>query len=203
MKTIYNVYEGLLNGMEDILDGGDAIADDMHKLHYNFAYLSNLPWHNKSNIAGGMRGLYRKYFIKKVPTLKTDRHSTLQKLFDHPDRIHTYNRLDTGGDYLAAYLLQVELDDLVQDYDFFNNKNDIQFLEKKLNDHLAKILNDEGKNNLRLYVERRFHGENPRILTVTLKSNDKTDFKPNNYGHGCPDMTIIPLNFTEGQYYYR
>ena len=193
------MYEGLLSGQDSIMSQGDKITDDMHKLQYNFAFLSNLPLTNKSYIVGGMRGIYKKYFNKNVPTLKTNRHATLQTLYNHPEAIHIYNRLDLDNDYLASYLLQIDLDDFVGDYDFFENKNDKKYLEDKLNEHLAKILNNDGKNNLKLYIENNFHGGKQKILTISLYSKNKDDFKPSKPRFATNEL--IKFNYTEGQYY--
>lgn len=193
------IEEGLLSGQDRIISSGNKIVDDMHKLQYNFAFLSNLPWYNKSYIVGGMRGIYKKYFNKNVPTLKTNRHATLQTLYDHPEAIHTYNKLDPDNDYLATYLLQIDLDKIADDYDFIENKNDRIYLEKLLNDHLAKILNDNGKNNLKLCIESNFHGGKPRILTIALYSKNKDDFKPSKPRFASNEL--IKFNYTEGQYY--
>ena len=193
------ILEGLLSGQDATLANGDDLIDDMHKLQYNFAFLSNLPLTSKSYIVGGMRGIYKRYFNKNVPTLKTNRHATLQTLYGHPEAIHTYNKLDLDNDYLATYLLQVDLDKIVGDYDFFNDKNDIEYLEEKLNERLAKILNDDGKNNLKLFIENNFHGGKQRILTISLCSKNKDDFKPSKPKFASNEL--IKFNYTEGQYY--
>lgn len=201
MKNLIEyIEEGLLSGQDTTISRGDALVEDMYKLQYNFAYLSNIPWHNKNSIVGGMRGIYKKYFIKNVPTLKTDRHSTLQSLADNPERIHTYNKLDVDGDYLAAYLLQVELDKPIEQYDFFDSIKDKHYLEDKLNEHLSKILNDEGKKYLKIYLDEYFRGGSQKILTIMIDTDDKSDFKSNKF---YVSMTIIKFNYTEGQYYYR
>ena len=204
MKSIYNIYEASILDIDGSFEEGDKISEDMFKFQWRYAYLSNLPWNNKSTISGGMRKIYKKYFNKSVPTLFTDRHSTLETLLKKPERKHKLNKLDIDGDYLATYLLQVELDKLVSQYDFFNNSNDIQYLENKLQEHLNKILNDEGKENLKVSIHQYYRGGSTRILSVYIAA-PRTDFKPNTALTSIPykGIKLIGFNFTEGQYYYK
>ena len=215
IKSLYNYLKesilsnklneaSILGDIEDTIEDGNKISEDMFKLQWEYAYLNNLPWNNKSAISGGMRGIYRKYFNKSVPTIFTDRHSTLKTLLKNPKRKHKLNRLDIGGDYLATYLLQVELDKLVSQYDFFNNSNDIQYLENKLQEHLNKILNNEGKENLKVSIHQYYRGGSTRILSVYITA-PRTDFKPNVALTSVPykGIKLIGFNFTEGQYYYK
>lgn len=216
MKSIYNIcnenitnslhslYEASILDIDGTIEDGDKLSEDMYKFHWGYAYLSNLPWNNKSTISGGMRKIYKKYFNKSVPTLFTDRHSTLETLISNPKRRHKYNKLDIDGDYLAAYLLQAELDKFVSQYDFFNNSNDRQYLENKLQEHLNKILNDEGKENLKVSVHQYYRGDSTRILSVYIAA-PRIDFKPNTALTSIPykGIKLIGFNFTEGQYYYK
>ena len=200
MKTIYNIYEGLLGGMEDTLKQGDEITEDMLKLHWEYAYLNNLPQTNHKVIAGGMRGIYRKYFNKSVPELFTDRHSTLETLLSKPERKHKLKKLDTDGDYIASYLLQCELDNLVDTYDFTSNKSDIEYLTEKITEHMHKILNEDGKKSLRFVIKQYFRGGKLPILSIAMESISDKDFKPNAARYS---KEIMCFNFTKGQYYYK
>ena len=198
------ISEASLLDIEDTIEDGDKISEDMFKLQWGYAYLNNLPWNNKSAISGGMRKIYRKYFNKSVPTLFTDRHSTLETLLKKPERKHKLDKLDIDGDYLASYLLQVELDKLVSKYDFISNKSDMQYLENKLQEHLNKILNDEGKENLKVSIHQYYRGDSTRILSVYIVA-PRDDFKPYVALTTIPykGVKLIGFNFTEGQYYYK
>ena len=197
------IEEGLLKGQDRTISSGNKIADDMHKLHYGYAYMNNLPWDEKRYIAGGMRGIYKKYFISSVPALKTNIHSILPAHNGNLKSIYiTYNKLDLNGDYLAAYILQVELDDIIESYDFIDNKNDGKYLEKKLNDHLAKILNKDGKENLELRITE-VHGracpsDALKVLTVSLCSKNEDDFKPGRPWYMKGGNILLPLKFVKG-----
>ena len=200
MKSIYKVYEAsLLGDIEDTLEYGDAIKEDMYKFQWEYAYLSNCPDRNRNVIKGGMRNIYKRYFKKSVPKLETDRHSTLQNLYKHPERKHVLNRLDTDGDYIASYMLQCEFDQFADFYDFTHR--DKKYLEKVMTEHMSKILTDEGKEKLRFIVEEYFTGGHQPIITIDMITTDPaTDFKPNVPRHG---NLITRFNFTKGQYYYK
>lgn len=65
MKSIYKVYEAsLLGDIEDTLEYGDTIKEDMYKFQWEYAYLSNLPDRNRNVIRGGMRSIYKRYILK-------------------------------------------------------------------------------------------------------------------------------------------
>lgn len=200
MKSIYNVYEAsLLGDIEDTLEYGDTIKEDMYKFQWEYAYLSNLPNRNRNVIKGGMRSIYRRYFKNSVPKLETDRHSTLQTLLKYPERKHLLNKLDTDGDYIASYMLQCKFDKFADFYDFTNR--DKKYLEKTITEHMGKILTDEGKEKLRFTVEEYFTGGHQPIITINMITTDPaTDFKPYvpRYGN-----FIMSFNFTKGQYYYK
>ena len=204
MKSIYNVYEAsLLGDIEDTLEYGDVVKEDMYKFQWEYAYLSNLPDRNLRAVKGGMREIYRKYFIKNVPKLETDRYSTLQTLIKYPERKHILNKLDTDGDYIASYMLQCKFDRFVDFYDFTNESNK-KYLEKVITEHMSKILNDVGKRNLVFNVEQYFHGGNQKIITIIMSTTDKNDFKPNVPRYNTKYYTeIMKFNFTKGQYYYK
>jgi hypothetical protein len=186
--------------MENTLKQGDEITEDMFKLQWGYAYLNNLPTRNDKAIAGGMRGIYRKYFNKSVPELFTDRHSTLETLLKNPERKHKLNKLDTDGDYIASYLLQCELDNLVYTYDFVSNKSDIEYLTEKITEHMHKILNNDGKKSLRFIVKQYYRGGKLPILSIAMETIHDSDFKPNVPRHS---KEIMCFNFTKGQYYYK
>lgn len=212
MKTIYNIYnenitnslyslyEGILSDIEDTIDDADKFVDNIYKLHWGYAYLSNIPNRNASAIIGGMRGIYKKYFIKSVPKLETDRHSILPELFKHPERKHILNKLDTDGDYIASYMLQCKLDKPIDEYDFKNNEKDRSYLEEKITSHMHNILNDEGKRCLKFKVRMAYKGGNHRIISIAMEAIYGSDFKPNASRY-CND--IMCFNFTNGQYYYN
>lgn len=199
-QLIEYIEEGLLAGMEDTLKQGDEITEDMFKLHWEYAYLNNLPNKNDKAIVGGMRGIYRKYFNRSVPELFTDRHSTLETLLKKPERKHKLNKLDTDGDYIASYLLQCEFDNLVNSYDFVSNKSYIEYLTEKITKHMHKILNDDGKKSLRFVIKQYFRGGRLPILSIAMETIHDSDFKPN-----VPRFSkeIMCFNFTKGQYYYK
>lgn len=213
MKTIYNIcnknitnslyslYEGVLSDIKDTLDDADKSVDNLCKLHWGYAYLSNLPNRNASAIIGGMRGIYKKYFIKSVPKLETDRHSILPELFKHPERKHILNKLDVDGDYIASYMLQCEFDKPTDMYDFVNNEKDKRYLEETITSHMHKILNDEGKRCLKFKVKRMFKGgTHGGIISIAMETIYGSDFKLNASRY-CDD--IMCFNFTNGQYYYN
>lgn len=200
MKSIYNVYEAsLLGDIEDTLEYGDNIKEDMYKFQWEYAYLSNLPDRNRGVIKGGMRSIYRRYFKNSVPKLETDRHSTLQTLIKYPERKHLLSKLDTDGDYIASYMLQCEFDKFADFYDF--RYRDKKYLEKTITEHMSKILTNEGKEKLRFTVAEYFTGCQQPIITISMITTDPiTDFKPNLPRHG---NVIMRFNFTKGQYYYK
>lgn len=194
-----SLYESILSDIDDTISDADRNIDDMYKLHYNYAYLSNLPSHNIKAIKGGMRGIYKRYFSNAVPKLETDRHSTLSELYKHPERKHVLNKLDTDGDYIASYMLQCELDKFASEYDFAK-ESDRQYLEKKITSHMNKILNNEGQKKLRFHVEKYYFGGAQQIFTIAMYSTDENDFKPNTSRY---DKELMKFNFTKGEYYYR
>ena len=200
MKTLKDILEAsLLGDIEDTLEYGDNIKEDMYKFQWDYAYLSNLPDRNRNVIKGGMRSIYKRYFKNSVPKLETDRHSTLQTLHKHPERKHVLSKLDTDGDYIASYMLQCEFDQFADFYDFTNR--DRKYLEKIITEHMGKILTNEGKEKLRFTVEELFAGGHQPIITINMITTDPvTDFKPNipRYGN-----FIMSFNFTKGQYYYK
>lgn len=200
MKSIYKVYEAsLLGDIEDTLEYGDTIKEDMYKFQWEYAYLSNLPDRNRDVIKGGMRSIYKRYFKNSIPKLETDRHSTLQTLYKHPERKHILNKLDTDGDYIASYMLQCEFDQFTDFYDFIYR--DKKYLEKTITEHMGKILTNEGKEKLRFTVQEHFTGGRQTIITISMITTDPvTDFKPNRPRLG---NTIMEFNFTKGQYYYK
>lgn len=199
MKSIYNIYEASILDIDGTIEDGDKLSEDMFKLQWEYAYLSNLPDRNRNVIRGGMRSIYRRYFKNSVPKLETDRHSTLQTLHKHPERKHVLNKLDTDGDYIASYMLQCEFDKLADFYDF--RYRDKKYLEKTITEHMSKILTNEGKEKLIFNVKEYFHGGKLPIITIEMITTDPvTDFKPNVPRHG---NTIMSFNFTKGQYYYK
>ena len=201
MKNIIDIYEAsILGDIEDTIEDGDKISEDMFKLQWGYAYLNNLPNKNEKAIAGGMRGIYRKYFNRSVPELFTDRHSTLETLLKKPERKNKLNKLDIDGDYIASYLLQCELDKLVNNYDFVSNKSDIEYLTEKITEHMHKILNNDGKKSLRFIVKQYYRGGNLPIISIAMESISDNDFKPNVPRH---NKEIMCFNFTKGQYYYK
>ena len=94
--------ESLLSDIEDTLNVGDVTADEMCKLNYRLQYFNT---HSCKAIRGGRSKLVEKYFNKSVPTLFTDRHSTLETLLKKPERKHKLNKLDIDGDYLAILMI--------------------------------------------------------------------------------------------------
>jgi hypothetical protein len=194
-----SLYESILSDIDDTISDADKNIDDMYKLHYNYAYLSNLQSLNVKAIKGGMRGIYKRYFNNAVPKLETDRHSILPELHKHPERKHVLSKLDTDGDYIASYMLQCELDKFASEYDF-TNESDKQYLEKKITSHMNKILNSDGQKKLQFKVEKYFSGGTKQIITIVMYSTDKNDFKPNIPRY---DREIMKFNFTKGEYYYR
>ena len=147
-NSLHSLYESsLLGDIEDTLEYGDTIKEDMYKFQWEYAYLSNCPNRNRNIIRGGMRSIYKRYFKNSVPKLETDRHSTLQNLYKHPERKHILNKLDTDGDYIASYMLQCEFDKFADFYDF--RYRDKKYLEKTITEHMSKILTNEGKEKLR------------------------------------------------------
>lgn len=194
-----SLYESILSDIDDTISDADRNIDDMYKLHYNYAYLSNLQSLNVKAIKGGMRGIYKRYFNNAVPKLETDRHSILPELHKHPERKHVLRKLDTDGDYIASYMLQCELDKFASEYDF-TNESDKQYLEKKITSHMNKILNSDGQKKLQFKVEKYFSGGPKQIITIVMYSTDENDFKPNIPRY---DREIMKFNFTKGEYYYR
>ena len=167
---------------------------------FKYAYLNNLPSPNLKAIKGGMRGIYKKYFVKSIPELNTDRHSILPELYKHPERKHTLNKLDVDGDYLASYTLQVKLDKFVNEYNFEKNFRDIYYLKEQLEQHFSKILNDSGKTNLYINVGKYHNITHQNKLYISICTKDSADFKPNTPHNG---MELMRFNFTDGQYYYN
>ena len=200
MKSIYNIYEASILDIEGTFEEGDNVSEDMFKMHWGYAYLNNLPNKNDKAIVGGMRGIYRKYFNRSVPELFTDRHSTLETLLKNPERKHKLNKLDTDGDYIATYLLQCELDKLVNNYDFVSNKSDIEYLAEKITEHMHNILNNDGKTSLRFIVKQYYRGGNLPIISIAMETLHDSDFKPNVPRHS---KEIMCFNFTKGHYYYK
>jgi hypothetical protein len=205
MKTIYNIYEGILDNIDIAIDKADRTIKDIRKMQSEYAYLNNLPNLVKPFIIGGVRGVYKKYFISNVPKLHTDRHSILSELYKHPERLHDYTKLDTDGDYLAAYILQTEFKKPVEDYNLSNISDSEQFA-KEIEAHLFKIMNAEGKDNLRVFVDRR--GYNGRDITVKLFTKDRTDlrdraFKALGISKWAGAYPLLEWSFTKGQYYYK
>lgn len=194
-----SLYESILGDIDNTISDADKNIDDMYKLHYNYAYLSNLQSLNVKAIKGGMRGIYKRYFNNAVPKLETDRHSILPELYKHPERKHVLSKLDTDGDYIASYMLQCELDKFVSEYDF-TNESDKQYLEKKITSHMNKILNSDGQKKLIFKVENYFRGGSKQIITIAMYSTDENDFKSYVPRY---DKELMKFNFTKGEYYYR
>jgi isocitrate dehydrogenase kinase/phosphatase len=200
MKSIYNIYEASILDIDGTIEDGDKLSEDMFKLQWGYAYLNNLPNKNDRAIVGGMRGIYRKYFNRSVPELFTDRHSTLETLLKKPERKHKLNKLDTDGDYIASYMLQCELDKLVNNYDFVSNKSDIEYLTEKITEHMHKILNNDGKKSLQFKVRQYYRGGSAPIISIAMETIYDSDFKMNVPRH---NQEIMCFNFTKGQYYYK
>ena len=200
MKSIYNIYEASILDIDGSFEEGDKISEDIFKLQWGYAYLNNLPNRNAKSINGGMRGIYKKYFNKSVPELFTDRHSTLETLLKNPERKHKLNKLDIDGDYIASYMLQVELDKTLGSYDFVSNKADREYLAEKITKHMHKILNDDGKKSLRFIVKQYYRGGSDPIISIEMGTIYDSDFKMN-IPRYCKE--IMCFNFTKGQYYYK
>jgi hypothetical protein len=200
MKNIIDLYEASILDIDGTLEDGDKLSEDMFKFQWGYAYLNNLPNKNDRAIVGGMRGIYRKYFNRSVPELITDRHSTLETLLKKPERKHKLNKLDTDGDYIASYILQCELDKLVNNYDFVSNKSDIEYLTEKITEHMHKILNNDGKKSLRFIVKQYYRGGSTPMISIAMETIHDSDFKPNVPRHS---KEIMCFNFTKGQYYYK
>ena len=192
--------EASILDIDGTIEDGDKISEDIFKLQWGYAYLNNLPNRNAKSLQGGMRQIYKKYFVKNVPKLETDRHSTLQELIKHPERKHILNKLDIDGDYIASYMLQVKLDKTFNSYDFVNNKSDREYLAEKITEHMHKILNDDGKKSLQFTVIQYYRGGSIPIISIAMETLHDSDFKMNVPSY-CKD--IMCFNFTKGQYYYK
>lgn len=202
MKTLKNILEGVLDNVDIAVDKMDQDVTDIYRLQGNYAFLNNLPSKNKKYVKGGINRIYKAYF-KSVPVIDTNIFCTLPNI-KNGAKTYKYKKLDTAGEYLAAYILSMKLDKPIESYNF-SNLRDIDELNDKLNEHIKPILNNDGLKYIKLCA-RYYPSSGPGMLSIDLESTFNPDFKIEDrferiYKSQMHCDQIIELNFTKGQYY--
>lgn len=101
MKSIIDIYEGMLAGMEDTLAVGDELDAKMRSLHWSYKCWKKYINIEKSFGQSERKDIFDKYFRKDLPVLKTN----IETKISRPDYQEKNRKLQMGAEYIAAYML--------------------------------------------------------------------------------------------------
>lgn len=140
MKSLYNIYEGLLSGQDNVLNQGNKTIDDMCLFHWKYGK----SYHYKvfKNVKGGLGGVFKKHFVKKAPVIYTSWPADpISKRPDYPHRIK-YDHYSI--DYLCAIILSTKLPKPIEDYNIYNFKDKYE-LQNEIEFQLRSYMLDDSR----------------------------------------------------------
>lgn len=140
MKSLYNIYEGLLSGQDNVLNQGNKTIDDMCLFHWKYGKSYNYKVFK--NVKGGLGGVFKKHFVKKAPIIYTSWPADpISKRPDYPHRIK-YDHYSI--DYLCAIILSTKLPKPIEDYNIYNFKDKYE-LQNEIEFQLRSYMLDDSR----------------------------------------------------------
>ena len=140
MKSLYNIYEGLLSGQDNVLNQGNKTIDDMRLFHWKFSKSHRYKVYK--NVPGGLGAVFKKHFVKKAPVIYTSwPEEPISKNPDYPHRIkHDHYSID----YLYAIVLNTKLPKPIESYSLYNFK-DVYEITNAIEEQLRFYMTDDSR----------------------------------------------------------
>lgn len=140
MKSLYNIYEGLLSGQDNVLNQGNKTIDDMCLFHWKYG--KSYRYKVYKSVKNGLGGIFKKHFVKKAPIIYTSWPADpISKRPDYPHRIkHDHYNID----YLYAIILSTKLPKPIDSYNLCNFK-DLLELKNEVEFQLRSYMLDDSR----------------------------------------------------------
>ena len=150
MKSIIDIYEGLLAGQEETLQAGDALNARMHCLHWAYNCRKKYTNIEKGFDQKERKDIFNKYFRKDLPELKTN----FECMMSDPMYQDKSRKIQMGAEYIAAYMLGTECPfvcdpDTVNSH-FYKGTPDVHDCIKK---RFESMLTPEGLNKFTINIK--------------------------------------------------
>jgi hypothetical protein len=155
MNSIYNIYEGLLAGQEEVMKNGDYVADNMHLFHWKYG--KSYRYKIFKNVIGGLGRVFKQHFVKKAPKIWTA--WTADPIAKSGISTKRYSHDHYNIDYLYAIILSTKLPKPIDSYDVDFNIKDRLEVGKAIEENLRFYMTDDNRKF------RTEHNKYP-ILTV-------------------------------------
>lgn len=172
MKSLYNIYEGLLSGQENTITYGDELTDKMNLFHWRFG--KSYRYKVYKNVPGGLGGVFKKHFTKKAPVIYTAWPADpIAKRLDTRKIPHD----KYGIDYLYAIILNTKLPKPIDSYKLFSYK-DLHEIMKVIEEQLRFYMTDDwrkfrtAKNNWPVFTLSWHNSLRGVSLDVYYHNND-------------------------------
>lgn len=193
MKTLYNIYEGLLSDIDSTLNNSDDYIDSMHHLNWR---LTHYDTKNFRAVSGGRKGVVEKYFGKNLEKISASTHIPYSKDYELAKK--NTRAYDTPAMWLEAIILNTKYDAPIDDtlkrtvvspYKIIDDKLEYEFNSRLLPEY--KAIYENGNPIIRTatrWIHRPQRTE--VIIRVYLTSAVLKADMDNNYGILC-EITFL------------
>lgn len=193
MKSLYNIYEGILSDVDSTLNINDQCIDEMCRLNWRMTYYNAT---NFKMIPGGRKSIVEKYFGKKLEPIHATMHISFSKNYDLAKK--NEEEYKTPAMWFEAIILNTKYDTPI---DYCLKQSSIapykpidDKLEYELNSRLLpeyKAIYEGGDPIFRTFTRWKHRPYRTEIIiTIFLTSAVlKADMK-NNYGKLC-EITFL------------
>lgn len=193
MKTLYNIYEGLLSDIDSTLNNSDDYIDSMHYLNWR---LTHYKTKNFKAVSGGRKGVVEKYFGKNLEKIFASMHVPHSK--DHELAKRNTGAYNTPAMWFEAIILNTKYDTPVDDtlkrtvvypYRIIDDKLEYEFNSRLLPEY--KAIYENGDPIIRA-VTRWIHrpGRTEVVVRIYLTSAVLKADMDNDYGVLC-EITFL------------